>query len=768
MEESVVWNTSSSVHNELFNIEDLLSDSGVDSPCSNTAGKESPIRRESSEGQEITTNLQQTIVYDLQSQPSMDNQNLPVIIMDHMNGGNSTSDDKIGFTISYEGSPDDGEVKVHLDHVFRHGKELKQATHGGYLDGSIKLPSNLLGNPDFVVRITPDPATTSEMKIQPNLFHLTVMNSTRKTEYKSELNERSWELLLRIRDGGRARSFVIWDPERKEYFEKSIPNQCVQNGHIKLGGINGILMTIITPLQSGNRGEQNGVRIFDVIKDRIEREAASGRYGHLTVRDVQNLTTKFTDKKANQYAKIEMHRCRLRVDFLDGETRSTSIAQPVYSGNIFNSKNNDVGALELHDMSDPRGCCVEGGYKVLLSSEFKTPTHKKHEDVPIRAVFVVENGPECVLAEIALPGFNQISIAKESFQIHQNTIAFIVPKQNPELIRSLGQSGQVLKVALYRPHDGRFSTTKYAFNYTEHGPGFCAFCAVMGRNTQNGASTPSTSSMRPYIPARRDWKRRTTKIADGEKKVGNSSKKRIPSNLLEPPSPSGSMTSYTSGVYSPASNCQEWDAWSPAPKSRRRSEEDIQVPVMVEPEGQVIEEHNHHLQHQQPPPPQQQQQLFVVNNVNLSPYRVDDGGQPMAQPVNVSPRSMPSNGNVEAVTLTTLDTFDVGQYLKTFDTNNDVMDCSRKTSVSMSEDIEELEKGFSKLSLPTDAFLDDFLEDAEEEKKKEEQSIEKDGPKQEVKRVECTFKKALKSKWTLAVTAGAVVGIAFEISRLIK
>lgn len=43
----------------------------------------------------------------------------------------------------------------------------------------------------------------------------------------------------------------------------------------------------------------------------------------------------------------------------------------VTSGDVCNVRSKDIGAFELHEMSDPRASCTEGGFKILLSLEFK-------------------------------------------------------------------------------------------------------------------------------------------------------------------------------------------------------------------------------------------------------------------------------------------------------------------------------------------------------------------------------------------------------------
>lgn len=98
----------------------------------------------------------------------------------------------------------------------------------------------------------------------------------------------------------------------------------------------------------------------------------------------------------------------------------------------------------------------------------------------------------------------QISLARESFQIHHNTLTFLVPPQDPQVVRQMHLSGQVPRVALYRPHDGKYSKTKYEFHYEEHQEERCHFCAIL-RPTE----------LRKYVRAKKDQRRRVTDQGSG-------------------------------------------------------------------------------------------------------------------------------------------------------------------------------------------------------------------------------------------------------------
>ena len=239
------------------------------------------------------------------------------------------------------------------------------------------------------------------------------------------------------------------------------------------------------------------------------------------------------------------------------------ICDSVHSDEIRNVKQRDIGALELHDMSDPRASCSKGGFKVLISLMFKASTMKtangggggrggggnggRQEDSPIKAVFVVVDGEDNVRhAEDVYAGFKQIS----SMTVHDNTIAFIVPAQSPEVIRAVSANGDVLRVALFRSHDRKYSMRRVPFVYRPCvGGESCAFCLVRRQALPDGADFV-TGELRREARACKNQKRRMTE--------GPAAKRQRP----PPPPPqahSPSGDSGISGMSSPTWSIEEGD-----------------------------------------------------------------------------------------------------------------------------------------------------------------------------------------------------------------
>ena len=241
------------------------------------------------------------------------------------------------------------------------------------------------------------------------------------------------------------------------------------------------------------------------------------------------------------------------------------ICDSVHSDEIRNVKQRDIGALELHDMSDPRASCSKGGFKVLISLMFKASTMKtanggnggggragggnggRQEDSPIKAVFVVVDGEDNVRhAEDVYTGFKQIS----SMTVHDNTIAFIVPAQSPEVIQAVSEKGDVLRVALFRSHDRKYSMRRVPFVYRPCvGGESCAFCLVRRQALPDGADFV-TGELRREARACKNQKRRMTE--------GPAAKRQRP----PPPPPqahSPSGDSGISGMSSPTWSIEEGD-----------------------------------------------------------------------------------------------------------------------------------------------------------------------------------------------------------------
>ena len=389
-------------------------------------------------------------------------------------------------------------INVGEEHVFRHAKELIQGTHGGYLDGCIEFgDGDILAKDGYEIHVSTLPSPDSRLDFHPNLLHVTVKNEARqKATWKSALTAKDWRVIIRIRRG---KAFLVyWDESSQCNVEKLI--NCVTGNNRIVLGEGGLNLTVITPLQDKTRGDPKGVRICDVVYNRLKEGQG---HQHLSEEEImakcEEVVEKTKNRKNNPLAKIEMHSCRLRVEVIAPDGSSCAAA---VSNKICNSRNNDVGTLELHDISDPRGSCTGGGFKMLLSSEFKAPT-LKNQGPAIRAVFVLEENVDGFaryrLAEEMFAGFNQISLDKDKFQIHYTTLAFKIPPQNPAVINDIYNRGMTLKIALYRPFDGKFSKTKFEFRYLEHVDGMCHFCAIH-----------NPTELTKYVPAGPKVKRRQT------------------------------------------------------------------------------------------------------------------------------------------------------------------------------------------------------------------------------------------------------------------
>lgn len=554
-----------------------------------------------------------------------------------------------------------------MDHVFRHAKELKTATHGGYIDGKITLPKRVCEN--GILKLSPHPSSRSQQFLQPNLLHVTIMNSTKKSLWKSELTERDWQVLVRIRQG---EAFLLaWNGST--YDEKPICS--LQNGNeLPLGG-DGLLLTTIIPLQNRKRGELDGVRIVDVIENRLKSEGA--KYDRHGAQDPQDIMAQFINKKANTCAKIELHRCRIEAEFMDENW--VMVCPPILSQDINNSRHNDVGALELHDMSDPKSSCTKGGFKVLLSSEFKAPTLKtKSDTVPIRAVFVIERNDMVILADKIYSEFQQIRLDQNNFQVHQNTITFRVPPQTQSVLKHISRNQDILKIALYRPHDERFSKTKFRFDYIDHVVGECNFCAILDPLASEGP--------RKSVRARRDHRRRTTNSGDAS----------IYSASPGMHSPSSGIYSPSSGIHSPSGSSM--DDWSPIPKRQRQhsgSAEEAEIMPQVDPQQFMDPQFQTTLSQSQEPDFKTDQETEDI--LAMIPQDLYD----------LVPSLSSTNSNGEADSLarlisSTIDT-NMESVERYFDRSFDCQDCGGEN-----QRISEKDKGFNSIDLPTEEDFERF------------------------------------------------------------
>jgi hypothetical protein len=366
---------------------------------------------------------------------------------------------------------------------------------------------------------------------------------TRKTKWKTPLSKADWKIVLEI-DGGR---IFFLDPNTGVRMKDELGR--VSDDNKVILGTNGIHVTLITPLQSQKRGNIDSVRVQDVVSDIIcKRGAELG----LNMNSVKEVTEQFTDKKKNVLAKIELHRCRMRCEFLDA-FNGNPICDPVRSEEIRNVKQRDIGALELHEMSDPRASCTKGGFKVLISLMFKASTMKTNSGTggPIKAVFVIVGKDGVVRhAESVYKTFNQIS----EYRVHDNTIAFIVPEQSDQVVRSMSRNKEVLRVALFRSHDKKYSMRRLPFVYVPHREGLgsdddgaCPFCYIRAQSLNDGSDFVN-GELRKEPHACRHQKRRQTEE---------------PTPVLSPAMSYAYSPSGESGISSPG--------WQPDDRQRRIS-----------------------------------------------------------------------------------------------------------------------------------------------------------------------------------------------------
>ena len=150
-------------------------------------------------------------------------------------------------------------LTIDHDHVFRHQKELAEATHGRYLEGELQLPTLVHGRDSFIVQLYAIPSSESKQVLQPNLLHTTVMNrTTRKTKWKTSLTRAHWRVVLRIK--GKRAYFIDPNTGLEPDPIRNHDLGCVtEDNKLMLGG-SGLLITLITPLQNQKRGNADSVR----------------------------------------------------------------------------------------------------------------------------------------------------------------------------------------------------------------------------------------------------------------------------------------------------------------------------------------------------------------------------------------------------------------------------------------------------------------------------------------------------------------------------
>ncbi len=314
-------------------------------------------------------------------------------------------------------------------------------------------------------------------------------------------------------------------------------------------------MTIVTALQKEESRGKNGITNEAVIANRLAYERH--RYPDLPSRQTAKQIAKsyVTDRES----KLDLSKCRLRVTLFEDHTDEKQVAEAV-SGDITNSNSRvgssldlesrmtligffslfqKLGNFDIFSMSDPHRCCDQGGWRMVIVSKYplgNISSSSEESGSSVYPVFVLaqENGghdqQQINLVDNVFTNFKQISLS--SLEIHKDTFSFIVPQQDPEVIKAIEQHQEFIHVALYRSVDKHFSPNLIRFDYDLHDKYMeCPYCAI---RMMNGGGFNAPGSGLLSVSACRGGKRPRTERARNDSTTSGFS-----SNAGSPYNPQG-------------------------------------------------------------------------------------------------------------------------------------------------------------------------------------------------------------------------------------
>ena len=323
-------------------------------------------------------------------------------------------------------------------------KDKKEGqAHGDYFKASIELPTGFEQSQLLRLELSTVQTNLMEAGVHPTLLRVRIPDyqssqKNKDTVFATSLDSpNDWRVLLECRSGQ-------WWYVTNKGSEYPI-NECLIDNNIILGS--GYLeMSIIKTLLGTKKSSNNGIKIEDVIRARINHDK-------LQV-DPDRVSAEFgaSDKLRS--------RCRLRLRVFDAYDRllSTDFSEVVV----------DKGKVtKLKFDSDPKSCCSKGGFqKVLVANQSETGA---------KPVFVLKdiNGNQ-VVAESIYPQFNT---KLADLKVHSGSYMFTIPDQLESVVKSLGMDARQLRLTLMLS-DNTLCEDSFDFKYKEHKENFCPYCII--------------------------------------------------------------------------------------------------------------------------------------------------------------------------------------------------------------------------------------------------------------------------------------------------
>ena len=272
---------------------------------------------------------------------------------------------------------------------------------------------------------------------------------------------------------GSPRDRVPLDPNHPD----SVITRLTEDNQIILGKKTNMLnlITLQPKTQKPNGPEAT---LQGVLRDRL---------GHHSLDTIAKVEKFFVNKNKIKNA-INLKKYRLQVDFFLDADLTLHLGGDV-TGDIKDTGNKREGAMDIFDVINQK-CCVRGGRKVLIDSEYSLP---KGEVKPVFEIYdsAGNHHPD---REFLL---NQPTDVK----VRNLTIHLITPPQDIDFINQLRAEGLIIKLLIKRK-DGHKSPKKFNFNYIPHIDTQCPYCDFRVDSDSMVEIAKGRSKARPGDPSR--------------------------------------------------------------------------------------------------------------------------------------------------------------------------------------------------------------------------------------------------------------------------
>ena len=388
------------------------------------------------------------------------------------------------------------EVSVTPHHLFRYpsewdpreglaGQGKRSNTKGGYLEGKLELPPEVLGE-EVLVRLTTVPAYSPEDETRVRLevgeeylhIHPTVIGVIRKgrgmrrdksKEPVPNIQHYRQEFLIKRENNQRLLKIKNQTSSKDDGRRPCIPledtmYELKEDLFLTLGRNARELNLVILIPKTEARSTEDDISIDKMLELRVPGSRARDK----TARE--KLKQLYVGKKA-----ANLKRMRLKVEVIS--MKEDRLIATGVSEEVTDTGSKTVGALDVWDAT-PLMSCERGGRKVIMVSMFKD------WDKSVKPFFCLTDRDGERINDACIVQPKKTTIVKEDGVQSELTtidndgkaIIFLTPDQ--EDLTELTRDGRKLSLLVQREGDGKESLQQFPFTYVKHTGDSCLHCNI--------------------------------------------------------------------------------------------------------------------------------------------------------------------------------------------------------------------------------------------------------------------------------------------------